>query len=76
VVLTLLGAVLGLVLAAATLAAINRSGVVPYSDFALNFRVFAWGFGLALAFAVLSGVLPAWRMSRLDPVGALSGRSL
>lgn len=76
VVLTLLGAVLGLVLAAATLAAINRSGVVPYSDFALNFRVFAWGVGLALAFAVLSGVLPAWRMSRLDPVAALSGRSL
>lgn len=76
VVLTLLGAALGLVLAAATLAAINRSGVVPYSDFALNFRVFAWGVGLALAFAVLSGVLPAWRMSRLDPVAALSGRSL
>lgn len=76
VVLTLLGAALGLALAAATLAAINRSGVVPYSDFALNFRVFAWGVGLALAFAVLSGVLPAWRMSRLDPVAALSGRSL
>lgn len=76
VVLTLLGAVLGLVLAAATLAAINASGVVPYSDFALSFRVFAWGVGLALVFAVLSGVLPAWRMSRLDPVAALSGRSL
>lgn len=76
VVLTLLGAALGLALAAATLAAINGSGVVPYSDFALNFRVFAWGVGLALVFAVLSGVLPAWRMSRLDPVAALSGRSL
>jgi ABC-type antimicrobial peptide transport system permease subunit len=25
---------------------------------------------------VLSGVLPAWRMSRLDPVAALRGRSL
>ena len=76
VVLTLLGAALGLALAAATLAAINRSGVVPYSDFAVNFRVFAWAVVLSLAFAVLSGVLPAWRMSRLDPVAALSGRSL
>lgn len=76
VVLTLLGALLGLVLAAATLAAINASGVVPYSDFALSFRVFAWGVGLALVFAVLSGVLPAWKMSRLDPVTALRGRSL
>ena len=76
VVLTLIGAVLGLVLAAATLAALNRSGVVPYSDFAINFRVFGWAVGLSLAFAVLSGVLPAWRMARLDPVAALSGRSL
>ena len=57
-------------------AAINASGLVPYSNFALNFRVFAWGVGLSLVFAVLSGVLPAWRMSRLDPVAALSGRSL
>ena len=75
VVLTLLGAVLGLALAAATLAAINSSGLVPYSNFAVNFRVFAWAVALSLAFAVLSGVLPAWRMSRLDPVAALSGRS-
>jgi putative ABC transport system permease protein len=76
VVLTLLGAVIGLALSAATLAALNRSGVAPYSDFTINFRVFAWAVGLSLAFAVLSGVLPAWRMSRLDPVTALRGRSL
>ena len=30
--------------------------------------------GLTLVFGVLSGVLPAWRMSRLHPVGALQGR--
>jgi putative ABC transport system permease protein len=76
IVLTLLGAVLGLLLAAATLAAINASGFIPYSNFALNFRVFAWAVVLALVFAVLSGVLPAWRMSRLDPAAALSGRNL
>ncbi len=76
VVLTLLGAGIGLVLAAATLAALNRSGIAPYSDFTINFRVFAWAVGLSLVFAVLSGVLPAWRMSRLDPVTALRGRSL
>ena len=76
VVLTLIGAAIGLALAAAALAALNRSGVAPYSDFAINFRVFAWAVGLSLVFAVLSGVLPAWRMSRLDPVTALRGRSL
>jgi putative ABC transport system permease protein len=76
IVLTLIGAGIGLALAAGALAALNRSGVAPYSDFAINFRVFAWAVGLSLVFAVLSGVLPAWRMSRLDPVAALRGRSL
>ncbi len=76
VVLTLLGSTLGLLLAAAALAALNRSGVAPYSDFAINFRVFSWALLLSLVFAVVSGVLPAWRMSRLDPVAALRGRSL
>ena len=76
VVLTLIGAAIGLALAAATLAALNRSGVAPYSTFTINFRVFAWAVATSLVFAVLSGVLPAWRMSRLDPVAALRGRSL
>lgn len=75
-VLTLLGAAIGLALAAGTLAAINRSGLVPYSDFSIHGSVFAWAVGLSVVFALLSGVLPAWRMSRLDPVDALSGRSL
>jgi putative ABC transport system permease protein len=76
VVLTLFGSVIGLLLAAGALAALNRSGVVPYSDFTINLRVFAWAVGLSLVFAFVSGVLPAWRMSRLDPVTALRGRSL
>jgi putative ABC transport system permease protein len=28
---------------------------------------------LALVFGLLSGALPAWKMSRLDPVHALKG---
>jgi putative ABC transport system permease protein len=75
VLLTLLGSVLGVALAAAALAALNASGAVAYSDFALNGRVFLAGLALALFFGLLSGVYPAWRMSRLHPVQALSGRS-
>jgi putative ABC transport system permease protein len=35
--------------------------------------VFLYGFLLTLFFGVLSGVYPAWKMSRLHPVDALKG---
>jgi putative ABC transport system permease protein len=73
VVLTVIGGVCSFLLAIAALAAINGSGVIDGSRFALNWRVFAWGLGLAVLFGVLSGMYPAWRMSRLHPVEALRG---
>ena len=76
VVLTLVGGAIGLVLAVAALSAINASGLIPYAQLALNGRVFLVGLGLALLFGLLSGVYPAWRMSRLHPVKALHGRSV
>jgi putative ABC transport system permease protein len=76
VVLTLVGGAIGLVLAGAALHAINASGVIPYAQLALNFRVFLYGLAIALFFGLFSGVYPAWRMSRLHPVMALRGRSL
>jgi len=73
VVLTLLGGTVGFILAALVLAFINRSGFVPYAHFVLSGRAFLYGLGLTLFFAVLSGVYPAWRMSRLHAVQALKG---
>jgi putative ABC transport system permease protein len=75
-VLTLLGALLGLLLAVPVLAALNESGLLPYARLGLNFRVFLYGLALAVFFGVLSGVYPAWRMSKLHPVQALRGRSV
>ena len=74
-VLTFIGAAAGLAASAAVLRAINASGVIPYASFGLNLRVFAYALGLALFFGFLSGVYPAWRMSRLHPVQALKGAS-
>ena len=71
--LTLAGAAVGVVVAAGGLAAINASGILPYLELGLNLRVIGWGVLLAVVFAVVSGVYPAWRMSRLHPVDALRG---
>ena len=76
VVLTLIGSAIGLVLAAAVLAGLNASGLIPYAELRLNFRVFFEGLALALFFGLFSGVYPAWKMSRLHPVQALRGRSI
>jgi putative ABC transport system permease protein len=75
VILTMVGALVGFVLAAWLLHLLNASGWIPYATLSLNYRIFGWGVLLALVFGVLSGVLPAWRMSRLHPVDALKGAS-
>jgi putative ABC transport system permease protein len=73
VVLTVVGGAIGFILAWVVLGAIGGSGLLPYTTFEINHRVFLWGLGLAVFFGVLSGVYPAWRMSRLHPVQALKG---
>ncbi|MFZ6769561.1 ABC transporter permease [Undibacterium sp. Di26W] len=71
--LCLFGGVLGIIIAKLTLVWLSSSGIVPYMKVDLSFMVFFYGFVLSLVFGVLSGVIPAWKMSRLDPVLALKG---
>lgn len=71
---TFLGGLLALVAAAALLHAFNESGFIPYAQLRLNLRIFFYGVGLALVFGILSGVWPAWKMSRMRPADVLSGR--
>jgi putative ABC transport system permease protein len=73
VVLTLLGGALALAAAALVLRGINASGLIPYADLRLNGRILAQGVLMAVAFGVVSGAWPAWRMARLHPVVALKG---
>jgi putative ABC transport system permease protein len=73
VLLCIVGSLLGLIGAVAIIEAIEASGLVPYADFRLNYRVFLYAILLGTFFGVLSGALPAWRMSRLHPVAALRG---
>jgi putative ABC transport system permease protein len=75
-VLTLIGAAIGLALAAGVLQAFNASGLIEHSQLQLNFRIFFYGLAIAVFFGLFSGVYPAWRMSKLHPVQALRGRSV
>lgn len=73
ILLCLFGGALGLIFTKLTLIWLSNVNLVPYMKVDLSFAVFAYGFVIAIVFGVLSGVIPAWKMSRLDPVLALKG---
>jgi putative ABC transport system permease protein len=73
VLLTLIGGLIGLALSLIVLRLVNQSGWIPYADFQMNYRIFLYGLALAVFFGLFSGVYPAWKMSRLNPVEALKG---
>jgi putative ABC transport system permease protein len=76
VVLTLIGGALAFVLAFVALRLFAASDLLPDAHFDLNLRVFGAGMLLAAFFGVFSGLYPAWKMSRLNPVNALRGGAL
>ncbi|HYE71709.1 MAG TPA: ABC transporter permease [Blastocatellia bacterium] len=73
IMLTVIGGAIGFLLSRFILQFITSSGWFPYADFYMNYRIFLSGFVLAVFFGLLSGVYPAWKMSRLNPVQALKG---
>jgi len=75
VILCLLGGVIGLVGSLALLQAATLFPQMPFMTFAMNWRIFLAAVALATLFGVLSGVWPAWKMSKQHPVIALKGGS-
>jgi len=70
-VLTLIGGALGLLLSLAALELLNVVGPLPYAEHRLHPRIFLYGLALAGAFALVSGIYPAWKAANLDPIEAL-----
>jgi putative ABC transport system permease protein len=69
--ITFIGGTIALVLTFLLIQIINRSGWIAYADLTINFKVFSVSIIICLLFGLLSGVLPALRMSRLSIIEAL-----
>ena len=73
IILTLIGGILALIFSGLAIAYLNRVGIASfdYLNLKINWLVAFVAFVLSLVFGLLSGVYPAWRMSKLSVVEAL-----
>jgi putative ABC transport system permease protein len=71
IILTFLGGVIGIVLSIIIIYIFNSSDVIPNGDLSINLVVLSYTVLACLVFGFLSGVYPAWRMSRMQVVSAL-----
>ena len=71
--LSVIGGLLGLLGAYFLLHTITLIPQLPFVSVYMSWRVFVAALVLAAVFGVLSGVWPAWKMSRQHPVTALRG---
>ncbi|MDT0596359.1 ABC transporter permease [Glaciecola petra] len=75
ILLTLVGGIIGILLSVFALYLIDVKGLIPHAHFSFNLRVLLIGLVLIFIFGLVSGVYPAYRMSRLHPIAALKGNN-
>lgn len=73
IIITLLGGLISLFLAMIIMNIINEAEVIKHASFTLNYRIFGFSLAVCFLFGLMSGVIPAYRMSRLNPADALTG---
>lgn len=73
IILTTIGGFISLVLSYIIIQIVNTSESIPHLELSINLTVFVAAFFICLLFGVLSGVYPAYKMSRMHPVEALRG---
>jgi len=74
IILTLLGGVIGVILSFIVLQLINSANLIANLELTINLTVLFIGLLVCLIFGLLSGVYPAWRMSKLNVVTALKAQ--
>lgn len=73
IIITLLGGVIAIILSLIILTIINNSGIIPHLHLNINWRILYKSLIIAVFFGFLSGVYPAYKMSRLHPSEVLRG---
>lgn len=71
IVLTFLGGIIGFVLALVLINIINDSNVLGEVNLGFNFIVFIYSLLICLFFGIVSGLIPAYRMSKIHIADAL-----
>jgi putative ABC transport system permease protein len=74
IILTLLGGIIGFILSVIVIEIINSANLIPNLVLSVNLTVLGIGVLICLFFGLLSGVYPAWRMSKLNVVTALKAQ--
>jgi putative ABC transport system permease protein len=74
IILTLLGGLIGVVLSFIAIGVLNSFHLIPNLVLSINFTVLGIGLLVCFFFGLLSGVYPAWRMSKLNVVTALKAQ--
>ena len=74
IILTLLGGLIGLILSIIAIYILNSLNLIANLELSVNFTVLFIGLLICLFFGLLSGVYPAWRMSKLNVVNALKAQ--
>ncbi|BAU55113.1 ABC transporter permease [Mucilaginibacter gotjawali] len=74
IILTLLGGIIGIVLAFIAIQILNNANLIPNLVLSVNLMVLFIGLIICLVFGLISGVYPAWRMSKLNVVTALKAQ--
>ena len=76
VILTFIGGLIGLLLAFLAIYWINDSQVLQNTNLEINFKVFLYSVLICLGFGILSGIIPAYRMSKLPIAQSLKQNSI
>lgn len=71
IILTFLGGAIGIALSIILISILNSSEVIPNAHLRINMEVLFYIILACLVFGFISGVYPAWRMSRMQVVSAL-----
>jgi len=76
VILTIIGGIIGLVLAFLAIYLINESEVLTNTQLHFNARIFFYSLLICLGFGILSGLIPAYRISKIPIVDSLKQNAM